>query len=173
MNASFKASFKTTQGRLAHALPVLAALAAAAAVSLASHPAHAQQTNPGDIVLMREVSPRIAYESVPRDQEPVLVRATTFPANSFNPAMAQLASDTDLTNARGSTGVMSNGVLANSGIQAVTRILSGNTNGSNIALNSGGIGQPAAGIGGMVSSTVTGALAPLGNVLGGTLGGLK
>ncbi len=110
---------------------------------------------------------------MPKDQDPVLSRATTFPANSFNPAMAQLASDTDLTNARGSTGVNSNGALAGTGMQAVTRILSGNTTGNNIALGSGGIGQPAPGLGGTLTSSVTGALAPLSNVLGGALGGLK
>ena len=54
----------------------------------------------------------------------------------------------------------------------VTRILSGNATGNNVALGAG-IGQPAAGIGGTISSSVTGALAPLSSTLGGALGGLK
>jgi hypothetical protein len=58
-------------------------------------------------------------------------------------------------------------------MQAVTQILSGKATGNNIALNAGGIGGPTAGIGGAISSSVTGALAPLSNVLGGALGGLK
>ncbi|MFC0398680.1 hypothetical protein [Paraburkholderia rhizosphaerae] len=170
MNASLKASLQTSRSR---ARLVLNSLIAAHAAFIGCA-AHAQQvTNPGDIVLERKVEPRNAFDSVPRNQEPVLSRATTFPANSFNPAMAQLASDSDLTNARGSTGVASPGALAGTGMQAVTRILSGNTTGNNVALGSGGIGQPAPGIGGTISSTVTGSLAPLSNALSGALGGLK
>jgi hypothetical protein len=173
MNASLKALLQTSRSRLASARTAWTALAAVCTAFIACT-AHAQQVaNPGDIVLEREVAPRIAYDSVPRNQEPVLSSATTFPANSFNPAIAQLASDSDLTNARGSTGVSSPGMLAGSGMQAVARILSGNTTGNNVALNSGGIGQPAPGIGGTISSSVTGALAPLSNALGGALGGLK
>jgi hypothetical protein len=182
MIASFEASFKTSRCRRAPApaqapLASLGAAAAAvatvAALMLISAPAHAQQSNPGDIVLMRAVEPRIAYDSVPKDQQPVIARATTFPANSFNPAMAQLVSDTDLTNARGSSGVATNGVLVNSGMQAVTQILSGSATGNNMALKSSGVGAPVAGIGNTVSTTVTGALAPLGGALSGALGGLK
>jgi hypothetical protein len=170
MNASVKASLQRSRGRLSPALLSLMAVYAA----LFAGAAHAQQVrNPGDIVLEREVAPRDAFDSVPRSQEPVLSSATTFPANTFNPAMAQLASDSDLTNARGSTGVNSAGALAGTGMQAVTRILSGNTTGNNVALGVGGIGQPAPGIGGTISSTVTGSLAPLSNTLGGALGGLK
>jgi hypothetical protein len=180
MTASFKASFNTSLGRVAPVLAnaTLVSLTAlttlTAAAIFTSGPAHAQQSTPGDIVIIRAVEPRIAYDSVPRSQQPVLSSATTFPANSFNPAMAQLVSDTDLTNARGSSGVATSGVLVNSGMQAVTQILSGTASGSNMALKSGGgVGAPIAGIGGTVSSTVTGALAPLGSVLSGALGGLK
>ncbi|CAB3753255.1 hypothetical protein [Paraburkholderia humisilvae] len=170
MNASLKASLQTSRSRLT---PVLLALTAVHAAFIPCA-AHAQQaTNPGDIVLEREVAPRDAFDSVPRSQEPVLSSATTFPANSFNPAMAQLASDSDLTNARGSTGVNSPGGLAGTGMQAVTRILSGNTTGNNVALGAGGIGQPAPGIGGTISSSVTGSLMPLSNALSGALGGMK
>jgi hypothetical protein len=173
MIASFNASFETTQCRRARVVTMLTALCgAAAALTFASTPASAQQNNPGDIVLMRAVEPRIAYDSVPKNQQPVIASASTFPAGSFNPTMAQLASDTDLTNARGSSGVATNGVLVNSGMQAVTQILSGSASGNNMALKSSGI-APVTGIGSTVSSTVTGALAPLGSVLSGALGGLK
>ncbi|HEY1996100.1 MAG TPA: hypothetical protein VGH41_03270 [Paraburkholderia sp.] len=133
----------------------------------------AQVVNPGDIIVERQITPRDAFDAVPKSQDPVLVRATTFPANTFNPSMAQVVTDTDLTNAHGSSGVASNGALNGTGMQAVTQILSGNATGSNIALNAGSIGQPAAGIGGTISSSVTGALAPLSTALGGALGGLK
>jgi len=64
-----------------------------------------QVVNPGDIIVERDVTPRSAFASVPKSQDPVLVRATTFPKNSFDPAMATLVNDTDLTNARGNSGV--------------------------------------------------------------------
>jgi hypothetical protein len=47
----------------------------------------------------------------------------------FNPAVAQLVGDTDLTNAHGSSGVVGNGVLGGRGIQAVTQILSSKASG--------------------------------------------
>jgi hypothetical protein len=158
----------------------LARLRASAAAALAlltvcfAGNARAQQVvNPGDIIVERTITPRDAFVPVPHSQDPVAVRATTFPANSFNPAIAQLVGDSDLTNAHGSSGVASTGVLGGTGMQAVTQILSGKATGNNIALNSGAIGGPAAGIGGTISSSVTGALAPLSNVLTGALGGLK
>ncbi|SEB60619.1 hypothetical protein SAMN02787142_0018 [Burkholderia sp. WP9] len=133
----------------------------------------AQAVNPGDIIVERTITPRDAFVPVPKSQDPVAVRATTFPANSFNPAVAQIVADTDLTNAHGSSGVADGGVLGGTGMQAVTQILSGKATGNNVALNSGGIGLPAPGIGGTITSSVTGALAPLSNALTGALGGLK
>lgn len=132
-----------------------------------------QAVNPGDIIVERTITPRDAFVPVPKTQDPVAVRATTFPANSFNPAVATIVGDTDLTNAHGSSGVAAGGVLGGTGMQAVTQILSGKATGNNVALNSGGIGLPAPGIGGTISSSVTGALAPLSNTLTGALGGLK
>jgi hypothetical protein len=131
-----------------------------------------QAVNPGDIIVERTITPRDAFVPVPKSQDPVAVRATTFPANSFNPAVATIVGNTDLTNAHGSSGVAAGGVLGGTGMQAVTQILSGNATDNNVALNSGGIGLRAPGIGGTISSSVTGALAPLSNTLTGALGGL-
>ncbi|MDR8399333.1 MULTISPECIES: hypothetical protein [Paraburkholderia] len=39
-------------------------------------------------------TPRDAFIPAPQSQNPVAVRATTFPANSFNPAPAQTVGDT-------------------------------------------------------------------------------
>lgn len=155
------------------AAAVLGALSALAAAGVAL-PAGAQQVaNPGDIIVERDITPRSAFAAVPKDQDPVSVRATTFPKNSFDPMMASLVSDTDLTNAHGSSGVAPGGILnnPNAGMQAVTRILSGNQTGTNTAL--GVAGGAAGGIGGTISSTVTGALAPLSTALSGALGGVK
>jgi hypothetical protein len=161
-------------GRTHGRLPAALAAGAALLGTCFALNANAQQVvNPGDIIVERTVTPRDAFVPVPRDQDPVAVRATTFPANSFNPAIAQLVGDTDLTNAHGSSGVADSGALGDTGMQAVTQILSGRATGNTIALNSGAIGGPAAGIGGTITSSVTGALAPLSNVLSGTLGGLK
>lgn len=152
---------------------ILATLAALLATCFTVGAAAQQTVNPGDIIVERTVTPRDAFVPVPRDQDPVAVRATTFPANSFNPAIAQLVGDTDLTNAHGSSGVADGGVLGGTGMQAVTQILSGKATGNNIALNAGGIGMPGPGIGGTITSSVTGALAPLSSALSGSLGGLK
>jgi hypothetical protein len=133
--------------------------------------AFAQSANPGDIIVQREITPRIAYAPVSKDQDPVSARVSTFPNTTFNPTMAQVASDADLTNAHGSTGLGGN-AAGGAGLQAVTRILTGSTTNNNVALNSGGIGQPAPGVGGTISASVTGALAPLSTALGGALGGL-
>ncbi|MBB5506527.1 hypothetical protein [Paraburkholderia atlantica] len=160
---------------LSRAASASTALLASVLISacFASHAYAEQVANPGDIIVERSVTPRDAFVPVPRDQDPVAVRATTFPANSFDPTIATLVGDTDLTNAHGSNGVAAGGVLGGTGMQAVTQILSGKATGSTIPMNAGGIGGPATGVGGTISSSVTGALAPLSNVLGGALGGLK
>ena len=165
------ASIRTRRAR-SLAAPLFAAALGALAAGAATLASAQEAVNPGDIILERQITPRIAYDSVPKSDDPVTARATTFPANSFNPAMATLASDADLTGAHGSTGVADGGA-GSAGLQAVTRILSGNTTGSNVALGSGGIGQGPVGVGGTISSSVSGALAPLSTALGGALGGLK
>ncbi|TCG03688.1 hypothetical protein BZM27_46570 [Paraburkholderia steynii] len=161
------AASTTGAPRLATRLAVIAGLCAGGFAGAA----FAQAANPGDIIVQREITPRIAYATVPKDQDPVSARVSTFPATTFNPTMAQVASDADLTNAHGSTGLDRN-VAGGAGLQAVTRILTGNTTNNNVAINSGGIGQPAPGVGGNISASVTGALAPLSTALGGALGGL-
>lgn len=124
-----------------------------------------QVVNPGDIIVERDITPRSAFAVVPKSQDPVAVRATTFPANTFDPTMASVVSDSELTSAHGSAGVAPNGTggASAAGMQALTSILTGRDTGSNVALGSGG---QAGGLGGMISSTVTGALAPLSAALG-------
>jgi len=163
--------FTTPRG---HCARVAAVLGAALAATLSAGVSAQQVTNPGDIVIERDITPRSAFASVPKNQDPVLVRATTFPKNSFDPAMATLVTDTDLTNARGNSGVNTSGALAGeaAGVQAINRILVGNPSASNAALGAGGSAQAMGGLGGTISSTVNGALAPLTSALG-AIGGMK
>ncbi|WP_414439275.1 hypothetical protein [Burkholderia sp. 22PA0106] len=149
----------------------LAALGAAGAIVGAASTAHAQQApqNPGDLIVLRDVTPRIAYRPVPVDQDPVRVRATTFPANTFNPMMGTLASDLDLTNARGSLGIASGNVANTSAtVAAVTQVLTADLAGP-LGRGAGGVSIPTSGIatiGGTISTTITGAISPLVTALG-------
>lgn len=158
---------------LARVAALVSALSGLAAAGIAPAARAQQVVNPGDIIVERDITPRSAFASVPKSEDPVGVRATTFPKNSFDPMMASLASDTDLTNARGSSGVATGGILnnQNAGMQAVTRILSGNQTGANTA--PGVAGGSVGGIGHTISSTVTGALAPLSTALTGALGAAR
>ena len=128
--------------------------------------------NPGDIIVERQVMPRDAFHAVPRDENPVAVRATTFPAPAFDATVGTLVSDADLTQAHGSQGVERNGVGGLASLQALTKILGGSATGSNVAMGPGGIAQSTTGIGGTITTSVTGALAPLTTGIAG-LGGLK
>jgi hypothetical protein len=163
---------RTSQRPAIYLMP-LRVLLGALATGLALNAAAQQVVNPGDLIVERQITPRDAFVAVPTSQDPVAVRATTFPANSFDPAMATLVTDSDLTNAHGSSGVGGDAALSGTGLQAVTQILSGKSTGNTVALSAGAIGQPAAGIGGTISSSVVGALAPLSSALGGALGGMK
>ncbi len=164
----------TTPGVRRRCARIAAVLSGVCAAMLAAG-VSAQVTNPGDIIVERDITPRSAFATVPKSQDPVLVRATTFPKNSFDPAMATLVNDTDLTNAHGNSGVNTSGAIAGeaAGVQAINRILVGNAaGGSNNALGAGGGATAVGGIGNTISSTVTGALAPLTSALG-SLGAVK
>ena len=125
------------------------------------------QTNPGDIIVERTITPRIAYDNVPKTDDPVQVRASTFQAGAFDGAIGSMASDVDLTGAQGSAGVVGNGALmaslvggaGNGGLQ---HMLAGGSVPLGAGASMGGMGS----LGGTISQTVTGALAPLGTVLG-------
>jgi hypothetical protein len=84
----------------------------------ASHAYVGQLANPDDIIIECSVTPRAPFVPVPRNQDPVAVRATAFPANSFDPTIATLIGDTDLTNAHGLNGVADGGVSGGAGMQS-------------------------------------------------------
>jgi hypothetical protein len=155
---------------LAALVPGLAAMLAATA---ASSVLAQRSSTPGDIIIERDVMPRDAFRAVPRDQNPVAVRATTFPAPAFDSTVGALVSDADLTQAHGSQGVANMGATGGAAsLQALTKLLGGSATGSNVAIGAGGIAPSTTGIGGTISMSVTGALAPLSAGLAG-LGGLK
>ena len=138
----------------------------ALALSCSMHAA-AQEPQPGDIIIERQVMPRDAFTHVPRSDNPVLSRATTFPATTFDASIATLVSDVDLTNARGSGGVAAGADGSAAGLAAATTLLAGSAAASRVAGGTGALGQgPTAGIGATISSSVTGALAPLNAALG-------
>ncbi|HVW49442.1 MAG TPA: hypothetical protein VHC91_03430 [Trinickia sp.] len=151
-------------------LPGLAAVlgAAAAPDALAQYAG-----NPGDIIVERAVMPRDAFKAIPKNEDPVAVRATTFPAPAFNTTVGSLVSDADLTQAHGSQGVASNGSASGgASLQALTKLLGGSATGSNVAMGPTGAPPATVGIGGTLATSVTGALAPLTTGLAG-LGGFK
>ena len=145
-------------------LAMLCAALAGPACGVAFAQAHTE--NPGDIIVIRDITPRVAYRDVPTEQDPVLVRATTFPANDFNPMMATMVSDLDLTNAHGSNGVAPGGMIVGAGMQAITRALAGDPAGGASMHGAVAGAAVAGGIGGTISNAVTNALAPLTSVMG-------
>lgn len=163
---AFAPTRRLAQATLRSGVAVLLAVAASSVFAQSAG-------NPGDIIIERNVMPRDAFRAVPRDENPVAVRATTFPAPAFDSTVGALVSDADLTQAHGSQGVASagpNGGAAS--LQVLTKLLGGSATGSNVAMGPGGVAPTTTGIGGTVSMSVTGALAPLTTGIAG-LGGLK
>jgi hypothetical protein len=147
---------------------VVAVLAAASPNGFAQ-----ESSNPGDIIVERQVMPRDAFRALPRDENPVAVKATTFPAPAFDSTVGTLVSDADLTQVHGSQGLSGAGTAGGTAsLQALTKILGGSATGSNVAMGPGGLAPTTVGVGGTISMSVTGALAPLSSALAG-LGGSK
>ena len=143
---------------------LIAALVLGAVMAVAATPVRADE--PGDLIIERNVTPRIAYRPVPVQQDPVAVRVTTFPSSTFDPLMESIASDIDLGSARGSAGVHGSGNDAALGAAtAALGIGSGAQQRGGAPLGMGGQGGTTA-IGSTVSQTITGALTPVTSGLG-------
>jgi hypothetical protein len=142
-------------------------IGAAFAGSVAMWPAlPAAADEPGDLIVMRTVTPRIAYDVVPKQDDPVAVRVTTFPKSTFDDVMGGLVSDLDLNGARGSAGVAGGG--SSSALAAATAALgvgSAAQQRNGAPMGMAGMGGTST-IGTTVSQTITGALAPLTSGLG-------
>lgn len=160
MSASFFPN--RTHNVIAACLPGLVGALALGASAWAA----AQSADPGDIVIERRVMSRDAFEPVPKRNDPVVVKAPTFPAQTFDGTVATLASDLDLTRAHGSLGVATDSGINAAGLQVLTRLTSGVAPAVGGGLGASGVAQPGSGLGGTVVNSVTGTLAPLGAALG-------
>jgi len=123
------------------------------------------ETEPGNLIIEREITPRDAFVPVPKSQDPIAVQVETFPAGTFDAAIGSMASDLDLNNAHGTAGITGNGFMpALVGTSGIEHMLAGNA--STVPVGAGASLGGAGGIGSTVTQSVTGALAPLGAALG-------
>jgi hypothetical protein len=127
--------------------------------------AAAQSTEPGNLVIERDITPRDAFVPVPKSQDPIAVQVQTFPRATFDRAIGTMASDLDLNGAHGTAGIAGNGYMpALVGANGITHMLAGN--GNNVPVGAGASFGGAGGIGSSIAQSVNGALAPLGAALG-------
>ena len=162
MNASTQTP-RLRSGHTALLCALCCAFAAGAAV-----PAAAQQaTQPGNLIIERDVTPRDAFVPVPKSDDPIGVQVQTFPTTAFNGAIGSMASDLDLNGAHGTSGITGNGFMPELvGTNGVTHLLAGNGNGTGLSAGAAaGLGG-GGGIGSSITQTITGALAPLGAAMG-------
>ncbi|HEV3425672.1 MAG TPA: hypothetical protein VG105_18190 [Paraburkholderia sp.] len=159
MNASTQMS--CIRSPRAALLSVLVGVFAAGAATSAT----AQQAQPGNLVIERDITPRDAFVPVPKDQDPIAVQVQTFPAATFDTALGAMASDLDLNTAHGSSGVAGNSFMAPIvGANGLTHMLGGT--GNSIPVGAGASLGGAGGIGSSIAQSVSGALAPLGSAMG-------
>lgn len=139
---------------------LLGVLAAGAVTSAAAQ----QLTQPGNLVIERDITPRDAFVPVPRSQDPIAVQVETFPRATFDGAIGTMASDLDLNGAHGTTGITGNGFMPSLvGANGIEHMLAGN---NNVPVGAGASFGGAGGIGSSIAQSVSGALAPLGAALG-------
>jgi len=148
--------------RCAALLSALLGVLAAGAVTSAT----AQQlSQPGNLVIERDITPRDAFVPVPKSQDPIAVQVQTFPRATFDRAIGTMASDLDLNGAHGTAGISGNGYMpVLVGANGITHMLAGN--GNNVPVGAGASFGGAGGIGSSIAQSVNGALAPLGAALG-------
>ncbi|PMS35681.1 hypothetical protein B0G57_101727 [Trinickia symbiotica] len=148
----------------------LVSTAVLAALSTAWAPVHAvaEQANPGDIIVKRQITPRDAFDSVPKTDNPIASKVETFPTRAFSPTVAGLMSDLELEleHTHGSAGLAATSRIDTAAGKATLATLGlGASAGARSATGAGVAGQRA-GIGGAVTSSVTGVLAPVGAAVG-------
>jgi hypothetical protein len=159
------ASQRRARRLLLNCVPVLTAVACGMAMLLASQPALADE---GDIVVLRDVTPRIAYRGVPTPSLPIRTAVSPFPTQSFNQSVGSVMSvlsDGELGTSHASVGGASIGLR-----QAITPQMAGAQPAAagGFAVGSAAGGVAVGGVGGQVvqatagiASQITGALAPL------------
>lgn len=143
---------------------VLTVFAAGAAAQAAAQ----EVSQPGNLIIERDVTPRDAFVPVPKSSDPISVQVETFPAATFDAAIGAMASDLDLNGAHGTAGLAGNGALpgltGSNGVGGVERLLTGNGSGAPVGAGAGLGG--AGGIGSSIAQSVNSALAPLGAAMG-------
>lgn len=154
-----------------------AASAALASAPLLAQDAGGQQEDPG-VVVTRTVQPRIAYRGVPREDNPVHAKATTFPARIFHDTvggmLGELVGD-DLLGQHGSAGLAGNvsQTLTGSALLPATVFGPAAQGGAGRvptgpgASVGGAIGGATGGLGGRISGGVMQALTPAATMQGG------
>ena len=138
-------------------------LAAGAAV-----PAAAQQaTQPGNLIIERDVTPRDAFVPVPKNDDPIGVQVQTFPTGRIR-RRDRLDGERSRPERR-ARHRRHHGQRLHAGAgrhERAHHLLAGNGNGTGLSAGAAaGLGG-AGGIGSTITQTITGALAPLGAAMG-------
>ena len=116
-------------------------------------------TQRGNLIIERDITPRDAFVPVPKSQDPISVQVQTFPTATFDGAIGAMASDLDLNSAHGTTGISGNGFMPSLvGANGIQHTLAGNA----VPVGAGASFAGAGGIGGSIAQSVNSALAPLG-----------
>ncbi|VVE18026.1 hypothetical protein [Pandoraea commovens] len=158
--------------QLSFSSAVFATLLVALTPAMLPGQAKAEPATPGDIVIERNIGPRIAYRGLPRDENQIGLAVSAFPTGPFGTALGAVTAvtDNDLT-AHASAGLVTGAVR--SGMDPVMGVLVGNARGGNALNTSNGVGGGfAAGsagggigsIGTLVPSVINSALAPLSTI---------
>lgn len=134
------------------------------AAMISAVPARAED---GDVIVQRDVTPRIAYRSVPTDALPVRTAVSPFPTRAFDQSIGSLVSvvsDSELSGSHASPSYPFTGARAPIPSQVGALQPSGTALGASVAAGGASVG----GIGGQVvqatagvASLVSGALMPL------------
>ncbi|TKR30151.1 hypothetical protein FCE95_08370 [Luteimonas gilva] len=147
-------------------LRACAALIGALLAPFASAQQAPAQEDPG-FVIARTVNPRIAYRGIPTEDNPIKVRATTFPAHIFHGtldnALGDALGDNELNGATGSGGLVLKATRDMLGTSAPIGAA-----GMGMAGVSAGGGTPL-GMGATVGGSVRGATEGLGGTITGAL----
>ncbi|MGN5355019.1 hypothetical protein ACQ4P5_23875 [Ralstonia sp. L16] len=158
------ASQRHARRLLLNCMFVLTGVASGLAMVLAMQSARADE---GDIIVQRDVTPRVAYRGIPTESLPIRTAVSPFPTRAFNQSVGSVMSvlsDGELSTSRASS------VDATSTLRrAVTSQMAGAqpaAGGIGVGVAAGG--AAVGGIGGQVvqatagiASQITGALAPL------------
>jgi hypothetical protein len=144
---------------------LLSALLGVLAAGAVTGAAAQSNTERGNLVIERDITPRDAFVPVPKNQDPISVQVQTFPTATFDGSIGSMASDLDLNSAHGTTGITGNGFMPSLvGANGIEHMLAGN--GNSVPVGAGASFGGAGGIGSSIAQSVNGALAPLGAALG-------